>query len=116
MLKEVSDILITHVVMPRTANWDIYFAKWKLGRDVFALYSYARWNAPFPFGKYGWDLICPWWLSFTRRLRCKWTVEPMQDMQAFYAMDADNEIGSFMAEELRKEIDKEILESIKKYE
>jgi hypothetical protein len=41
-----------------------------------------------------------------------WTVEQDQDPTVYYSSDAENELMRIMADEIRKEIDKEVIKNI----
>lgn len=50
--------------------------------------------------------------SKPRKFRAVWTHELAQDLQAYHAIDAEAELEAFLAEELRREIDRKMLNRI----
>lgn len=50
----------------------------------------------------------------TRKLKAVWTYEAAQDLRAWHASDQEQELADILAEELQQEIDKEILEDLRR--
>lgn len=47
-----------------------------------------------------------------RKLKAKWTPELAQDLKSFHGMEAEEELMKTLSEQIRHEIDNEILKSI----
>ena len=50
--------------------------------------------------------------AITKKLRCKWTPELQQDINAYHNLDAEVELTSILSETIALEIDQEILEDL----
>ena len=50
--------------------------------------------------------------AVTKKLRCKWTPELQQDINAYHNLDAEVELTSILSETIALEIDQEILEDL----
>jgi len=50
--------------------------------------------------------------AMTKKLRCKWTPELQQDINAYHNLDAEVELTSILSEAIALEIDQEILEDL----
>jgi len=51
-------------------------------------------------------------IAVTKKLRCKWTPELQQDINAYHNLDAEVELTSILSETIALEIDQEILEDL----
>ena len=50
--------------------------------------------------------------AIERKLRCRWTPELAQDLNAYHSMDAEVELTSILSEQVALEIDREILQEL----
>jgi hypothetical protein len=48
----------------------------------------------------------------TRRIRATWTPELAQDLQAFHGIDVEAELTALLSQEIAREIDREIINTI----
>jgi len=52
-------------------------------------------------------------IARTRKMRTLWTIEASQDLKAYHNLDLEQELTELMGNELRLEIDREILENLR---
>jgi len=50
----------------------------------------------------------------TRRLKACWSIEAQQDLRSMHNLEAEKELTDFLAEEINREIDMEVLKSLRK--
>jgi len=50
-----------------------------------------------------------------RTIRCSWTLESQQDLRTQHNLDAEAELATIMAKEIRQQLDREILGDLKEF-
>ena len=50
----------------------------------------------------------------TRRLKARWTMEAQEDLRSMHNLEAERELTQVLADEINKEIDAEVLASIRR--